>query len=84
MFSFHDLTQTDVQNIMAGLMELPAKFANPVLQKLDIQFNIQVQAQNVKKPDPALDQGAGTDLTDTPTGPQTEEKDPNAGWPPVV
>ena len=65
MFSFQDLTQTDVQNIMAGLMELPAKFANPVLQKLDAQFQIQIQAVNaalqqvadVKKPDLALDQG---------------------------
>lgn len=64
MFSFHDLTQTDVQNIMAGLMELPAKFANPVLQKLDMQFNIQVQAQNVKKPDPALDQEPSKDDLD--------------------
>jgi hypothetical protein len=64
MFSFHDLTQTDVQNIMAGLMELPAKFANPVLQKLDMQFNIQVQAQNVKKPDPELNQGPSTDDVD--------------------
>ena len=64
MFSFHDLTQTDVQNIMAGLMELPAKFANPVLQKLDMQFNIQVQAQNVKKPDPEPNQGPSTDDVD--------------------
>ena len=64
MFSFHDLTQTDVQNIMAGLMEIPAKFANPVLQKLDMQFNIQVQAQNVKKPDPELNQGTSTDDVD--------------------
>ena len=64
MFSFHDLTQTDVQNIMAGLMELPAKFANPVLQKLDMQFNIQVQAQNVKKPDLKLNQGPSTDDVD--------------------
>ena len=64
MFSFHDLTQTDVQNIMAGLMEIPAKFANPVLQKLDMQFNIQVQAQNVKKPDPEPNQGPSTDDVD--------------------
>ena len=72
MFSFQDLTQTDVQNIMAGLMELPAKFANPVLQKLDAQFQIQIQAVNaalqqvadVKKPDLALDQGPSTDDVD--------------------
>lgn len=60
MFSFNDLTQSDVQNIMVGLMELPAKFSNPVLQKLDAQFQIQVvalqQAADVKKPDPAQDQ----------------------------
>jgi hypothetical protein len=64
MFSFYDLTQTDVQNIMAGLMELPAKFANPVLKKLDAQFQIQVvavqQAAEVKKPDPELDQEPDT------------------------
>jgi len=64
MFSFQDLTQSDVQNIMAGLMELPAKFANPVLQKLDAQFQIQVQAQNAalqqKKPDPAQIQDENT------------------------
>ena len=65
MFSFQDLTQSDVQNIMAGLMELPAKFANPVLQKLDAQFQIQVQAQNAalqqKKPDQEQDQEPKTD-----------------------
>jgi|GEM_PF-6291239 len=83
MFSFQDLTQTDVQNIMAGLMELPAKFANPVLQKLDAQFQIQIVAQQqvaeIKKPDPAQDQDVGTEATSP-----SEEKDPNAGWPPVV
>ena len=65
MFNFQDLTQSDVQNIMAGLMELPAKFANPVLQKLDAQFQIQVQAQNAalqqKKPDQEQDQEPKTD-----------------------
>jgi len=68
MFSFQDLTQTDVQNIMAGLMELPAKFANPVLQKLDAQFQIQLQslnaAQQQKKPDPAQDQEPKTDAVE--------------------
>jgi hypothetical protein len=68
MFSFNDLTQSDVQNIMAGLMELPAKFANPVLQKLDAQFQIQVvalqQVTDVKKPDPELNQGPSTDDVD--------------------
>lgn len=72
MFSFQDLTQTDVQNIMAGLMELPAKFANPILQKLDAQFQIQIQALNaaqqqaaeVKKPDPAQDQEPKTDAVE--------------------
>ena len=72
MFSFQDLTQTDVQNIMAGLMELPAKFANPILQKLDAQLQIQVQALNaaqqqaaeIKKPDPAQDQEPKTDAVE--------------------
>lgn len=68
MYSFQDLTQSDVQNIMAGLIELPAKFANPVLQKLDAQFQIQVQAQNAalqqKKPDAAQDQEQKIDDVD--------------------
>ncbi len=74
MFSFQDLTQSDVQNIMAGLMELPAKFANPVLQKLDAQFQIQAQAQNAalqqKKPNQEQDQEPKTDaLEPTETAP---------------
>lgn len=75
MFSFQDLTQQDVNFIFQGLMELPAKFSNPILQKLDAQFNGQVMAaqmkakqdEDLKKQEAAPDQGAGTDLTDTPT-----------------
>ena len=49
MYQFHDLTQTDAQNIFAGLMELPAKIANPILQKLDAQLAAQMQAELAKK-----------------------------------
>ncbi len=49
MFQLNDLTQADTQNIFAGLMELPAKIANPLLQKLDAQINIQNRAMMAKQ-----------------------------------
>ena len=62
MYQFHDLTQTDAQNIFAGLMELPAKIANPILQKLDAQLAAQMQAELAKKvaaTAPTIDSVAG-------------------------
>lgn len=49
MFQLNDLTQADTQNIFAGLMELPAKIANPLLQKLDAQINMQQRALMAKQ-----------------------------------
>jgi hypothetical protein len=49
MFQLNDLTQADTQNIFAGLMELPAKIANPLLQKLDAQINLQNRAIMAKQ-----------------------------------
>ena len=49
MFQLNDLTQADTQHIFAGLMELPAKIANPLLQKLDAQINMQQRALMAKQ-----------------------------------
>lgn len=48
MYQFNDLTQTDAQNIFAGLLELPGKVCNPLLQKLDAQLAAQLRAEAVK------------------------------------
>jgi alpha-D-ribose 1-methylphosphonate 5-triphosphate synthase subunit PhnG len=48
MYQFQDLTQADCQAIFGALMELPAKVANPILQKLDAQLAAQMQAELAK------------------------------------
>jgi len=44
MFKLEDLFEHEVRAIFAGLLELPGKVCNPILQKLDPQFGIQLNA----------------------------------------
>lgn len=66
MFQLNDLTQADTQNIFAGLMELPAKIANPLLQKLDAQINAQQRAMMAKQIEEA-NKAAGITTPTTPS-----------------
>jgi regulator of protease activity HflC (stomatin/prohibitin superfamily) len=45
MYTLSNLTKFEVESIFTGLMELPAKVANPLLQKLDSQMNVQITAE---------------------------------------